>query len=55
MKVRPASVHFLAKVGFSLSYHQVSHYPKLAKLAAAIVQSHNPDVCPDSPALLLFV
>jgi hypothetical protein len=25
MKVRPASVHFLAKVGFSLNCNQVSH------------------------------
>jgi hypothetical protein len=54
MNVRPASVHFRAKVGFSLSYTRVSDLCDVS-INEGVVQSHNPDVCPDSPALLLSV
>jgi hypothetical protein len=48
MKVKPASVHFLANVGFSLNCAMSAfirqHY-------AWFIQSRNPDVCPDILAL----
>jgi hypothetical protein len=45
MKVIPASVHFFAKCGFSLSYVLLANLWQTAGLGW-IVQIHNPDVCP---------
>jgi hypothetical protein len=48
MKVKPASVHFLAKAGFSLNWSEsVCIRPK----NSVSVQSHNQDVCLDILAL----
>ena len=53
MNVRPASVHFLANVGFSLSYLPVSLIPP--HRVHELLQSRSPDECPDSLAPSRFV
>jgi hypothetical protein len=52
MNFSPASVHFLANVGFSLNCAMSAF---IRQHCAWFLQSRNPDVFPDIPALLRFV
>jgi len=49
MKAKPASVHFRANVGFSLSFALLSALVPLLDILTGNLRSRNPDVCPRNP------
>jgi len=49
MKVKPASVHFRANVGFSLSFALLSALVPLFDILTGNLRRRNPDVCPRNP------
>lgn len=49
MKAKPASVHFRANFGFSLSLALLSALVPLLDILTGNLRSRNPDVCPHNP------